>query len=36
MTSLAGAAKIAALRKHPDVALTIDAEGFPPDVLLLR
>jgi Pyridoxamine 5'-phosphate oxidase len=36
MTSLAGAAKIAALRNHPDVAVTIDAEGFPPDVLLLR
>ena len=36
MASLAGAAKVAALRSHPDVAVTIDAEGFPPDVLLLR
>jgi hypothetical protein len=36
MASLAGAAKVAALRSQPDVAVTIDAEGFPPDVLLLR
>jgi hypothetical protein len=36
MASLAGAAKVAAVRTHPDVAVTIDAEGFPPDVLLLR
>jgi len=36
MASLPGAAKVAALRKHPDVAVTIDAEGFPADVLLLR
>jgi len=36
MASLAGAAKVVALRSHPDVAVTIDAEAFPPDVLLLR
>ncbi|HTX07683.1 MAG TPA: hypothetical protein VME22_03670 [Solirubrobacteraceae bacterium] len=35
MASLAGAAKVVALRSHPDVAVTIDAEAFPPDVLLL-
>jgi hypothetical protein len=36
MASLAGAAKVAALREHPDVAVTIDTEGFPADVVLLR
>jgi len=36
MTSLAGASKATALRDRPDVAVTIDAEGFPCDVLLLR
>ena len=36
MASLAGASKAPALRAHPDVAVTIDAEGFPTDVLLLR
>jgi hypothetical protein len=36
MGSMAGAAKVGALRKRPDVAVTIDAEGFPADVLLLR
>jgi|ERR1035438_4499784 hypothetical protein len=36
MVSLAGAAKVGALRKHPDVAVTIDTEGFPADVVLLR
>lgn len=30
------AAKVAALRKHPKVALTIDTGAFPPKVLLLR
>jgi hypothetical protein len=36
MASMAGAAKAAAVRAHPDVAITIDREGFPTDVLLLR
>lgn len=36
MASLGGAAKVAALRNQPDVAITIDAEGFPAEVLLLR
>jgi hypothetical protein len=30
------AARLGALRANPDVAVTIDTEGFPPDVLLLR
>jgi Pyridoxamine 5'-phosphate oxidase len=30
------AAKVAALRKNPKVALTIDTAGYPPKVLLLR
>jgi hypothetical protein len=30
------AARIADLRARPDVAVTIDTEGFPPEVLLLR
>ena len=30
------AARLGALRTNPDVALTIDTEGFPPDVLLVR
>jgi hypothetical protein len=30
------AAKVKALRKDPRVAITIDTEGFPPKVLLLR
>lgn len=29
-------AKVAALRKNPRVAITIDTESFPPKVLLLR
>ena len=28
--------KVAALRKNPDVALTIDSAAFPPKVLLIR
>jgi PPOX class probable F420-dependent enzyme len=36
MCSMAGASKAAALRAHPDVAITIDTDGFPADVLLLR
>jgi hypothetical protein len=31
-----GAPKIAALRKNPAVALTIDTTTFPPEVLLIR
>lgn len=31
-----GAAKIKALRARPDVAITIDTAGMPPEVLLLR
>lgn len=30
------AARLAALRANPDVAVTIDTEGFPPEVLLVR
>ena len=30
------AARLRALRPSPDVAVTIDAEGFPPEVLTLR
>jgi hypothetical protein len=29
-------AKVAALRRHPRVAVTIDTDGFPPRVLLVR
>jgi hypothetical protein len=36
MGSLPGAAKVPALRAKPDVAITIDTESFPPDVLLVR
>jgi hypothetical protein len=36
MSSMGGAAKAVALREHPDAALTIDSEGFPADVLLVR
>jgi general stress protein 26 len=36
MATFAGAAKIATLRAHPDVAVTIDRAGPPPEVLLLR
>jgi PPOX class probable F420-dependent enzyme len=36
MATFPGAAKVAALRARPDVAVTIDTEGFPPDVLMLR
>lgn len=34
--TFAGAHKIAALRARPDVAITIDTAGPPPEVLLLR
>jgi hypothetical protein len=34
--TFAGAAKIAALRARPDVAITVDAATAPPEVLLLR
>jgi hypothetical protein len=30
------AARLRALRTNPDVAITIDTEGFPPEVLLVR
>src|SRR3954453_5767463 len=36
MGSLPGAAKVPALRARPEVAITIDTESFPPDVLLVR
>jgi hypothetical protein len=36
MGTFAGAAKIAALRARPDVAITVDRPGPPPEVLLLR
>ncbi|MEU4571738.1 pyridoxamine 5'-phosphate oxidase family protein [Nonomuraea sp. NPDC023979] len=36
MATFAGAAKITALRARPDVAITIDANTMPPDVLLIR
>jgi hypothetical protein len=34
--SFAGAAKIAALRKRPDIAVTIDTSVHPPEILLIR
>jgi hypothetical protein len=36
MGTFAPSPKIAALRVSPDVAITIDTEGFPPDALLVR
>ena len=36
MGSLPGAAKVPALRAKPEVAITIDTDGFPPEVLLVR
>jgi hypothetical protein len=36
MASFAGAAKARALRAHPEMAITIDTEAFPAEVLLLR
>ncbi|HLV03704.1 pyridoxamine 5'-phosphate oxidase [uncultured Georgenia sp.] len=30
------ARRVPTLRRHPDVAVTIDTDGFPPEVLLLR
>jgi uncharacterized pyridoxamine 5'-phosphate oxidase family protein len=36
MTTATNAAKIKALEVNPDVALTIDTDDFPPNVLLLR
>jgi hypothetical protein len=29
-------AKVAALRENPRVAITVDTEGYPPNVLLVR
>ena len=34
--SVMGSAKNDALRSNPDIAITIDTEGYPPKVLLLR
>src|SRR6266516_3222931 len=36
MTTVNGSAKIGNLRARPDVALSIDTAGPPPDVLLIR
>ena len=36
MATAPKAAKVAALRRNPKVALTIDTSAFPPKVLLLR
>jgi hypothetical protein len=36
MATFAPSPKIRALRANPEVALTIDTEGFPPDALLVR
>jgi hypothetical protein len=36
MSTFAGARKIASLRARPDVAITIDTGGPPPEVLLVR
>jgi hypothetical protein len=36
MATVPKSAKVAALRKHPKVALTIDTGAFPPKVLLIR
>src|SRR4051812_317487 len=34
--TFAGVEKVRALRRHADVAVTIDAKGVPPEMLLLR
>jgi pyridoxamine 5'-phosphate oxidase-like protein len=36
MATASRSAKVAALRMHPNVALTIDTSAFPPKVLLIR
>jgi Pyridoxamine 5'-phosphate oxidase len=36
MSTFDGACKIAALRGRPDVAITIDTNAIPPEVLLIR
>ena len=36
MCTATNAAKVQALQANPDVALTIDTDEFPPNVLLLR
>jgi Pyridoxamine 5'-phosphate oxidase len=36
MSTFGGARKIAALRARPDVAITIDTNAMPPEVLLIR
>jgi len=36
MGTVPKSAKVRALRQNPQVAITIDTEGFPPNVLLIR
>lgn len=36
IATIPGSAKVAALHRDPRVAVTIDTEGFPPKVLLVR
>ena len=36
IATVPASAKVAALRKNPRVAITIDTEGYPPHVLLVR
>src|SRR6478736_9913571 len=36
MATVPKSAKVAALREHPNVALTIDRGAFPPKALLIR
>ena len=36
MCTVPHAPKVAALRRHPQVAFTVDTEGFPPHVLMVR
>lgn len=36
MGTMASSPKVTALRARPDLAITIDTEGFPHDVLLIR
>jgi pyridoxamine 5'-phosphate oxidase-like protein len=36
VATVSTSAKVAALREHPRVSLTIDTDGYPPKVLLVR
>lgn len=36
MCTAKNAPKLKALRRHPDVALTIDTDAYPPNILLIR